>query len=120
MPLSSVPGSGPSIPAGATKVSIKNMDVATASVSGKKEDVTDLSSTIREYADPVLVEPADGGGKSATATCSASGFLKGSPPAVSPKEVTTGWVCEDAEVVYEVGKYATWSANWSYYAESGS
>lgn len=120
MPLSSVPGDGPSIPDGATKVSIKNLDVTTASMSGNKEDVTDLNSTIREYADPVLVEPEDGGGKSATATCSASGFLKGSPPAVTPSNVVTGWVCEDAEVVYEVGKYATWSANWSYYAPSGS
>ncbi len=115
MPLSGLPTGGPTIPAGATRVSIKEID--TAATDANYEDVTDLSSEEREYADPVLVEPAQGGG--ATATCSASGLLKGSAPEPTPTSTTTGWVCEDTEIVYEVGKYVAWSANWSYYpAES--
>jgi hypothetical protein len=110
MPLSDVPAGGPTIPVGATQVSIKNID---ASANAAKEDVTDLSSTEREYAAPVLV---DGGGLTATVTCSASGIIKaGTVLAVSATTVTTGWVCEDVEETYEVGKYATWSANWSFY-----
>jgi hypothetical protein len=109
MPLSSLPSGGPSIPAGATRVSIKAIDTASTT---QKEDVTDLSSEAREYADPPLKE---GGANSATATCSATGLLKGSGPQVSASSVTEGWICEDTEEVYEVGKYATWSANWSYY-----
>jgi hypothetical protein len=115
MPLSGLPSGGPSIPSGATRVSIKEID--TAATDANYEDVTDLSSAQREYADPVLVEPTEGGG--ATATCSASGLLKGSAPTPTPPPTPpaqdTGWVCEDTEIVYEVGKYATWSANWSYY-----
>lgn len=109
MPLSSLPTTGPTIPDGATRVSIKAVDTGS---STPKEDVTDLESTEREYEDAPL---KDGGGSTATATCSATGFLKGSAPQVSSPSVTTGWVCEDTEEVYEVGKYVTWSANWSYY-----
>ena len=112
MPLSTgSPSGAPSVPAGATRVSVKDIDTATTSTN--KEDVTDLDSTEREYADPPLVE--GDGGNTATKTCSASGMLKGSAPEVTPTSTTTGWICEDTEVVYEVGKYATWSANWSYY-----
>lgn len=109
MPLSGLPSGGPTIPAGATRVTLKEIDVA---ATAAKEDVTDLSSEEREYAAPPLV---DGAGNSATATCSATGFLKGAAPEPTPMSTTTGWICEDAEEVYEVGKYATWSANWSYY-----
>lgn len=112
MPLSNLPTSGPPIPVGATQVSLKDIDT---SANTAKEDVTDLSSTEREYAPPVLI---DGGGSNATATCSASGFIKaGTTLAVSAPAVTTGWVCEEVERTYEVGKYATWSASWSYYTE---
>jgi hypothetical protein len=115
MALSGVPTNGPSIPAGATSVSIKNID-SSASESNF-EDVTDLSSDEREYEPAPLKEPANSGG--ATATCSASGFQKGALPTVTPLPTPpakdSGWVCEDTEEVYEVGKYATWSANWSYY-----
>lgn len=112
MPISSLPSGGPSIPAGAQKVSLKSIDpTATAN---NKEDVTVLGDTERQYADPPLV---DGGSGTATATCSASGLLTGSVPEVTPAGTTTGWICEDVEVTYEVGKYVTWSANWSYYPE---
>lgn len=111
MPLSTLPNSGPTIPDGATRVSIKEMDTTSTTA---KEDVTDLSSTEREYADPPLI---DGQGNTATATCSATGFLKGSAPEPTAIETTTGWICEDVEIVYEVGKYVTWTANWSYYPE---
>lgn len=110
MPLSSLPTSGPSIPAGATTVSIKHVDTSS---STQKEDVTDLSSTAREYAEPVLKDSA---ATTASATCSASGILKGTAPQPTAISVTTGWVCEDTEVTYEVGKYAAWSASWSYYS----
>jgi hypothetical protein len=110
LPLSTVPTTGPTIPAGAKSVSIKQVDVT---ASTKKEDVTDLSSTEREYADPVLVEGGEG---VATSTCSASGNMKDTTTlAVTAVNVTTGWICEDFEITYEVGKYATWAANWSYY-----
>lgn len=109
MPLSTLPTTGPTIPDGAQQVSIKEMDVA---AQVKKEDVTTLESTEREYADPVLVE---GGGAQATASCSASGLLMGSEFSPDGPEVTTGWILEDCEFSYEAGKYATWSANWSYY-----
>lgn len=109
MPLSSLPNTGPSIPLGAKTVTVKDVDVT---ASAAKEDVSDLSSTEREYAAPVLVE---GGSGAATKTCSASGILKGTAPEPTPIATTTGWVCEETEVTYEVGKYATWSASWSYY-----
>lgn len=108
MALSQVLSGGPSIPAGAQKISLKNLDTAATTA---KEDVTDLSSSQREYADPPLRDKAANG---VTATCSASGLLKGGVPEPSPPGVTTGWICTDTEVTYEVGKYATWSANWEY------
>lgn len=111
MPLSGLPSGGPTLPSGAQKVSLKDID--TDNASSNKEDVTVLGDTEREYADPPLKDGGSSAG--ATATCSASGLLTGSAPSVSPLSVTTGWVCEDAEVTYETGKYATWSANWSYY-----
>lgn len=121
MPLSSLPSSGPSLPAGAQKVSLKQIDPETASASNMV-DVTTLADTQRMYASPPLVEAAGGAG-GATSTCSASGVVKGTVPTADPLEfdsegqpiTATGWVCEDAEVVYEVGKHATWSANYSYY-----
>lgn len=110
MPISTLPSTGPTIPAGAQKVTLKDMD---ASSSSAKEDVTDLSDTERKYATPPL---KDGGANSATATCSASGIVKSSTSlAISDSTVTTGWICDDYEITYEVGKYATWSANFSYY-----
>lgn len=109
MPLSTKPTTGPSLPAGVKRVSIKDVDT---SATTAKEDVTDLDSTEREYADPPL---KDGGAGTATKTCTASGNLKGAEFDPSPPSVTTGWVLEDCEFVYEAGKYGTWSANWSYY-----
>jgi hypothetical protein len=110
MPLSTKPSNGPSLPAGVKKVSIKDVDTT---ATAAKEDVTDLDSTEREYADPVLKE--GGGSTTATKTCSASGNLKGTEFEPDEITVTTGWVLEDCEFTYEEGKYATWSANWSYY-----
>lgn len=114
MPLSTLPSSGPSIPAGAQKVSLKDID---PSASASKEDVTTLEDDERMYADPPL---KDGGANAATATCSASGLMKGTSLAVSASSVTTGWICEDYEITREVGKFQTWSANWSYYPDEGS
>jgi hypothetical protein len=111
MPLSTKPTNGPSLPAGVKKVTIKDVD--TTATSSAKEDVTDLDSTEREYADPVLKE--GGGSTTATKTCSANGNLKGAEFDPDPITVTTGWVLEDCEFTYEEGKYATWSADWSYY-----
>lgn len=121
MPISAVPSGAPTIPAGAQKVQLKAIDPNT---NQKKEDVTCLGDTQRMYADPVLNETAAATG-SITATCSASGLLKDEPPSATPVQYDSNdvpimpsaeWVCTDAEVTYEVGKYATWSANWSYYA----
>lgn len=109
MPLSTKPTNGPTLPPGVKRVSIKDIDTTSTTA---KEDVTDLDSTEREYADPVLKE---GGAGVATRTCSASGNLKGEEFEPSPLTVTTGWVLEDCEFVYEEGKYATWSASWSFY-----
>jgi hypothetical protein len=78
----------------------------------QKEDVTTLSDSQRVYADPPLKDVEAGG---ATASCTASGFLEGAPPQITPANVTEGWICEESEVTYEVGKYATWSGSWSYY-----
>lgn len=111
MPLSTIPASGPPLPDGVKTVTLKDVDVA---ANTSYEDVTDLASTEREYASPPLVEAGEA---TATATCSASGILKGTIPQPTAMETTTGWICEDSEVTYEVGKYATWSANWSYYPE---
>lgn len=109
--LSGMLTGGPSIPAGAQKISLKDLD---GSATTAKEDVTDLSQTERKYAKPPLT---DTGANGATATCSASGLLKGDAPAITPASTKYGWICTDTEVVYEVGKYATWSANWSFIPE---
>lgn len=105
---------GPTIPAGAQKISLKYIDAA---ASTSKEDVTDLSDASRQYAAPPLT---DTGAAGASATCSASGILKGTEPEVTPITTKYGWICTDTEVVYEVGKYATWSANWSYIEDPGT
>jgi hypothetical protein len=110
MPLSTLPGVGPTIPSGATTVSIKDIEVAAAT---PKEDVTVLGDTQRVYEDPCLIEAGEA---TATATCSASGKLKSDTTlAITAPATTNGWICESFEKVYEVGKYATWSAEWSFY-----
>jgi hypothetical protein len=35
--------------------------------------------------------------------------------AVTAANVSTGWICESYEKNYEVGTYATFSAEWSFY-----
>jgi len=110
MPLSTTPGGGPTIPAGAKTVSIKNIEKAGAT---PKEDVTVLGDTSRQYASPPLVEA---GTNTATKTCSVSGNLKSNTTlAVTSAATVTGWICESYEKTYEVGKYATFSAEFSYY-----
>lgn len=113
MALSSVPTSGPTIPAGAVKVSIKHVD-AEAQANSQKVDVTDLSSTKREYAAPPLID-VGGSTTGATSTCSANGNIKGTfSLAPTPMSVTTGWICQQVEKTYEAGQYAKWQANWDY------
>lgn len=110
MPLSTIPAGGPTIPEGATSVSIKNIELAGAT---PKEDVTVLGDATRQYATPPLV---DGGPPTATITCSVSGILKSSTTlTITPAATTTGWILESWEKSYEVGKYATFSAEFSYY-----
>lgn len=108
--LSVLPTSGPTIPAGANKVSLKAMDTSS---STPKVDVTVLGDTERKYASPPLL---DAGENTANASCSASGLLKSNTTlAITSSATTTGWICEDYEKVYTAGEYATWSASWSYY-----
>lgn len=108
--LSSLPTGGPDIPDGAQKVSMKDIDTSSTT---KNVDVTDLADDERKYASPPL---KDGGTNVATATCSASGTMKTSTTlGLTPAATTTGWICQDYEKTYEAGKYATWSANFSYY-----
>lgn len=110
MPISTIPADGPAIPAGATKISIKQIEIAGATA---KEDVTVLGDTTRQYAAPPLV---DGGTNAATATCSVSGLLKSNTTlAITAAATTTGWICESYEMNYEVGKYATFAVEFSYY-----
>ena len=110
MPISTSNASGPGIPSGAKTISIKDIETAGAT---PKEDVTVLGDSTRQYAAPPLIE---GGTNTATRTCSASGNLKSDTTlAVTAGNITTGWICESIEKSYEVGKYATWSAEWSYY-----
>lgn len=119
MSLSTVPSGVPTLPAGAQKVSLKTMaDEEGTSAANDKVDVTTLDDTERVYASAPLKTPG-GSGNGATASCSASGVLSDSGPMADDNTVTTGWVCEDAEITYAVGEYATWSASWSYYP-SGS
>lgn len=110
MPLSTSPTTGPGIPSGATKVSIKNIDTSSTT---PYEDVTVLGDTIRKYAAPCL---KDAGSGTASSTCSVSGLLKSDTTlATSAATVLTGWICESYEKTYEVGKYATFSVEFSYY-----
>jgi hypothetical protein len=52
----------------------------------------------------------------ATKTCSVTGNLKSDTAlALTANNVNTGWICESYEKVYEVGKYATYSAEFSFY-----
>lgn len=110
MPISTSPATGPTIPSGAKTVSIKDIETAGATA---KEDVTVLGDATRQYASPPLIE---GGTNTATKTCSASGNLKSDTTlAITAAATTTGWICESFQKDFEVGKYATWSAEWSYY-----
>lgn len=110
MPLSSTPSGGPTLPGGVRRVSIKAIDTGSSTA---KEDVTTLADDERVYEDAPLKDPGSG----ATMTCSASGLLTGAEFDPTPITVTTGWILEDCDFVYEVGKYAVWNANWSYYPE---
>lgn len=110
MPLSTTPAGGPSIPAGAQKVSVKTIDI-TGTV--EKVDVTVLADDERQYAD----SPLKDGSTKPTGSCTASGLLDGSGPELTSMAITTGWICEEAEISYEVGQYAKWSASWNYYEE---
>jgi len=107
--LAALPTTGPAIPAGAQKVSLKDIDTSGGT---SKVDVTVLGDSEKKYETPPLNDVSN----AATATCSASGLLKSNTSlATTATTVKTGWICEDFEKTYEAGKYATWSANWSYY-----
>ena len=113
MPISTLTSPGPAIPSGAKTISFKDIETAGAT---PKEDVTVLGDSTRQYAAPPLV---DGGTKVATKTCSVSGNLKSDTTlAITAAATTTGWICESYEKSYEVGKYATWSAEFSFYPAS--
>lgn len=113
MALSSLPTGGPTIPAGAVKTTHRLID-EDSQASSQKKDVTDLSSTKREYADPPLKD-VGGTTSGATETFSANGNIKGSfSLAPTPTTVTTGWLCTTVEEVYEAGEYGKWSAQWDY------
>lgn len=111
MPLSTVPSTGvPTIPSGAKTISLKDVEVATAT---PKEDVTTLADAAKVYESPPLVDTQK---NTATKTCSVSGNLKSDTTlALTANNVNTGWICESYEKVYEVGKYATYSVEFSYY-----
>jgi len=112
MPLSTVPSGGPTLPGGAQKVSLKAMDTTSQT---KKVDVTVLGDTARVYDDPPLL---DGDSGAPTASCTASGLLTGSEPEVDAPQAGTGpsgWLCDEVEISYSVGEYATWSATYNYY-----
>jgi hypothetical protein len=113
MPISTLTSPGPAIPSGAKTISLKDIETAGATA---KEDVTVLGDSTRQYASPPLI---DGGTKVATKTCSVSGNLKSDTTLfVTAAATTTGWICESYEKSYEVGKYATWSAEFSFYPAS--
>ena len=110
MPISTLTNPGPAIPAGAKTISIKDIETAGATA---KEDVTILGDTTRQYAAAPLV---DGGTATATKTVSVSGNLKSDTVlGITDAATTTGWICESFEKNYEVGKYATFSVEFSYY-----
>jgi hypothetical protein len=114
MPLSTVPSTGvPTIPSGAKTVSLKDVEVATAT---PKEDVTTLADASKQYASPPLIDTLK---TTATKTCSVTGNLKSDTTlALTANNVNTGWICESYEKSYEVGKYATYSAEFSFYPAS--
>jgi hypothetical protein len=113
MPLSTIPAGGPTIPSGVKTVSFKDIETSGAT---PKEDVTALGDTARVYAAAPLVEA---GTATATKTVSASGNLKSDTTlALTAAATVTGWICESYEKNYEVGKYATWSAEFSFYPTS--
>lgn len=110
MPISTLTSPGPTIPSGAKSISVKDIETTGATA---KEDVTILGDSTRQYASAPLVE---GGTATATKTVSVSGNLKSDTTlAITSAATTTGWICESYEKNYEVGKYATWSAEFSYY-----
>jgi hypothetical protein len=110
MPISTAIATGPAIPSGAKTISLKDIETSGATA---KEDVTVLGDASRQYAAPPLVE---GGTSTATKTCSVSGNLKSDTTlAITAAATTTGWICESFEKSYEVGKYATFSVEFSYY-----
>jgi len=109
MPLSELPDDGPEFPAGVQKVSLKRVDV---DHSTKRVDVTLLEDEERKYEVPPLKEST---AEKPTATCSASGLIKDSTVLeVTPIDENEGWICENYQEDYEVGKYASWSAAWIY------
>lgn len=112
MPLSTIPSGVPSLPAGVQKISLKDVDTTSGD---KKIDVTVLGDTERMYDDPPLLSGDSG---QPTKTCTASGLLDGTGPEVDAPQVgvaPSGWLCDEAEISYSVGEYATWSATWNYY-----
>ena len=110
MAISSINTSGPSIPVGAKTIAFRNIQVANVT---PKEDVTVLGDTARVYASPPLVNT---GSATVTQTCSVSGNLKSNTMLATTASTTnTGWICESYEKTYEVGKYATFSCEFSYY-----
>lgn len=113
MPISTLTTPGPTIPSGAKTISLKDIETAGAT---PKEDVTALGDASRVYAAPPLV---DVGTATATKTVSVSGNLKSDTTlALTAAATVTGWICESYEKNYEVGKYATWSAEFSFYPTS--
>lgn len=113
MPISTLTSPGPTIPSGAKTISLKDIETAGAT---PKEDVTALGDSARVYAAPPLVEA---GTATATKTVSVSGVLKSDTTlALTAAATVTGWICESYEKNYEVGKYATWSAEFSFYPTS--
>ena len=113
MPISTAIATGPTIPSGAKTISLKDIETSGATA---KEDVTVLGDASRQYAAPPLIE---GGTKTATKTCSVSGNLKSDTTlAITAANITTGWICESFEKSYEVGKYATYSVEFSFYPVS--
>lgn len=113
MPISTLTSPGPTIPSGAKTISLKDIETAGATA---KEDVTVLGDSTRQYAAPPLIE---GGTNTATKTCSVTGNLKSDTTlAITAANVTTGWICESYEKSYEVGKYATYAVEFSFYPAS--
>ena len=110
MPLSTLTNPGAPIPSGAKTISLKDIETAGAT---PKEDVTVLGDASRQYAAPPLIEA---GTATATKTLSVSGNMKSDTTlALTAAATVAGWICESYEKNYEAGKYATWSAEFSFY-----